>query len=183
MERRHGAFPGESVQRQGGMAMTTVATIEPVVSIGAAHAAPEPGIVELRLPGGLTQPERVERRRAAFAALGSAVRPLLARLGGVPFSAQELTVYDAVYPATPEIGGFWTIAQRAFGLLSHQIASYTVALAFDEQDRPLCFVISGAIAVRSEDASPAALAAAIDQARSAGPLRTAARHAFTGFAV
>ncbi|HZQ36038.1 MAG TPA: hypothetical protein VFD32_08910, partial [Dehalococcoidia bacterium] len=160
---------------------TTMAKVEPVYSIGVLNEGHEPGIAELRLPSTLTQQERVERRRAAFATLGSAVRPLLTRLGGVPFTAQELTVYDAIYAATPEIGGFWTIANRVFGLLGHQIASYTVSLAFDEQDRPRCFVISGAIVVKSEDASPAALDAAIEQARRAGPLRTAARHALTGF--
>ena len=163
--------------------MTTVAGVEPVFSMAVEQDLQAAGISELRLPGLPSQHERVERRRAAFAALGGAVRPLLARLGGVPFTAQQLTIYDAIYAATPEIGGFWTIANRVVGLLSHQIASYTVALAFDEQDRPRCFIISGAIVVKSEDASPAALSAAIEQARQAGPLRTAARHAFTGFAL
>jgi len=163
--------------------MATVAPVETVHAISSEHTARQPGIVELRLAGMPSQQERVERRRAAFAALGSAVRPLLARLGGVPFSAQELTIYDAIFAATPEIGGYWTIANRAIGLLSHQIASYAVALAFDEQDRPRCFVISGATVVESEDTSPAALAAAIVAAQQAGPLRTAARHAFPGFAL
>ncbi|HLZ68932.1 MAG TPA: hypothetical protein VKV26_03380 [Dehalococcoidia bacterium] len=163
--------------------MTSLATVEPIYTIATGAGRSEAGIAELHPPRPLAQQERIERRRAAFAALGGAVRPLLARLGGVPFSTQELTVYDAIYAATPEIGGFWTLANRRFGLLSHQIASYSVALAFDEQDRPRCFVIDAAITVKTEDASPAALAAGIEQARRAGPLRTAARHAFPGFAL
>lgn len=163
--------------------MTTVATVEPVFSISAEREAPGAEIGARRLPGTLALQERVERRRAAFMSLGAAVRPLLARLGGVPFTAQELTVYDAIFAATPEIGGFWTIAKRVIGPLSHQVASYTVALAFDEYERPRCFIVSGAIVVKSEGASPATLAVAIEQARRAGPLRTAARHACTGFAL
>ncbi|HEY7295612.1 MAG TPA: hypothetical protein VH916_11255 [Dehalococcoidia bacterium] len=163
--------------------MTSVARIDPIFTTATGAEYDGTGIAALHLPRALAQQERVERRRAAFAALGSAVRPLLARLGGVPFSAQELTVYDTIFAATPEIGGFWTLANGAFGLLSHQITSYTVALIFDEEDRPRCFVINGAIAVKTEDASPAALERGIEQARQAGPLRTAARHAFAGFAL
>ncbi|GEM_PF-1256133 len=178
---RH-TFPGIE-QRQGGMAMTSIAKIDPIFTVAAVAGREAIGSEAPHLPRALTRQERVERRRAAFAALGSAVRPLLARLGGVPFTAQELTVYDAIFAATPEIGGFWTVANRTFGMFSHQVTSYTVALAFDEQDRPRCFVINGAIVVKTEDASPGALERGIEQARQAGPLRTAARHAFPGCAL
>lgn len=126
----------------------------------------------------------LDQRRAAFMALNRAVQRLLPRLALTSvLGDQPLTIYEAIYPATPAIGGYWTVAVRRFGPFSHAIASYTVSLAFDDEQRPAHFVIEGARSVTTADASPAALVAGIAAARAAGPLRTAALHAFQGFAL
>ena len=126
----------------------------------------------------------LEQRRAAFMALNREVQKLLPRLAVTSvLGDQPLTIYDAIYPAMPTIGGYWTVAARRFGWISHAITSYTVSLAFDDEQRPAHFVIDGARSVTTADASPAALAAGIAAARTSGPLRTAAQHAFQGFAL
>jgi hypothetical protein len=138
---------------------------------------------ELRLPIEFREPAIVDARRRSLEALDGTVRrsmrPLAAGLFAV---ASAVTIYDAVYPSTPEVGGFWTVASRWMGLITHSITSYTVSLEFDGQNRPDRFIVSGAREVRTSDASPEALERAVDEVRRAGPLTTVAPHAFTGFA-
>ncbi len=91
------------------------------------------------------------------------------------------TVYDALYPATPEIGGHWTASRSAFDLFTHTIWSYAVSLAFDDEGQPLRFIVDGASTIESDGIDEAALARALAHAALSGPLRTTAPHAFTGF--
>ena len=121
-------------------------------------------VEELRLPMQLSQPRAVEQRRAAFARLDAMVRRQLVRAAPGMFPVvQPATIYDAVYTATPEIGGHWSVASTAMALFMHSISSYTVALAFDEEQQPDHFVVSGAREFVSDGVSEAALAAALLQ--------------------
>jgi hypothetical protein len=85
--------------------------------------------------------------------------------------AVDLTVYEQVYRRSKS-GGHWTLSSRWTDLVGHTVASYTVALQFDEQDRPLRFVIDGKRQVVTEDASPEALARGLDEASQGGPIMT-----------
>src|SRR5579871_2444396 len=88
-------------------------------------------------PVELEQPDAAELRREAMRSLDPMVRRLLARAGGaMPMQVAPVTIYDAVYPAIPELGGHWTATSTWMGFLMHTIASYTVALAFDREQRP-----------------------------------------------
>lgn len=138
-------------------------------------------VKELSLPSGLTQPAAVEARRIAMRALQPMVQRLLPRLGVISFQPAFATVYDAVYAATPAIGGHWAVAARSLGLFSHTIASYSVALAFDDENLPGYFIVSGQREFVTAGVDEAALAQALDEARLAGPLRTSAPHTFLGF--
>lgn len=140
-------------------------------------------IDELTLPASLREPAIVEARRVTLERLDVTVRQALRPLSASLFAVTEAaTIYDAVYPATPEIGGFWTVASRWMGLITHSVSNYTVSLAFDSQNRPDHFIVSGAREVRTSDASSESLVRAVDEVRRAGPLTTSAPHAFTGFA-
>jgi hypothetical protein len=118
---------------------------------------------------------RIATRRAALLAVDSFVSPLietklrLPMLFGQP--AVELTVYDQVYRRSPA-GGHWTLSSRWMDLIGHTIASYTVTLHFDEQDRPARFVVEGVRRVETADASPEALGRAMEDASRGGPLMT-----------
>ena len=117
--------------------------------------------------------DRVAARREALTALDSFVRPLLREKLSMPLArpAVDLTIYDEVLRRSTA-GGHWNVTSRWFGLVGHTIASYAIALHFDADDRPTRFVISGARDVISEDATPEALARALDAAAQAGPLMT-----------
>src|SRR5215208_5343889 len=119
--------------------------------------------------------DRIAARREALTALGSFVPSLLQDKLRLPFTFARptvaLTAYDEVYRRS-QAGGHWTLAGRWTGLLSHTVASYTVALHFDEQDRASHFVISGAQTVVTRDATPESLARGLDAAARGGPLIT-----------
>ncbi|MHB8575515.1 MAG: hypothetical protein ACYDCQ_09300 [Dehalococcoidia bacterium] len=141
-------------------------------------------VQELRLPPNFAAPRIVEQRRRACSDLDAMVRRGLPRVAPGMFAAvQPPTIYDAVYPATPEIGGHWSIASTWMGLFTHTISSYTVALAFDDEQRPHHFIVSGAREISTPDASEASLTAALAASRAYGPLRTSAMHVFPGFAL
>ncbi len=136
----------------------------------------------LTLPAGLREPAIVDSRRVAMQRLDVLVRQAMSGLAASMFAvAPAATIYDAVYPAMPEIGGFWTVASRWMGLINHSISSYTVSLAFDRQNRPDHFIVSGARELRTFDPSADSLVRALDEVRRSGPLTTSAPHAFTGF--
>src|SRR2546428_514403 len=81
------------------------------------------------------------------------VRPLLTRLLSFPgVAVLPLTVYDAVYPATPELGGHWTVSAVWVGPFAHTTWTYTVAVAFDAAGEPDHFVITGAREIVTRDA-------------------------------
>ena len=138
---------------------------------------------ELRLPASLAQISAVAARTAGMRTFDTMVRRLLPRLELTAFGPARATIYDAVHHASPEVGGHWTLASRSIGPLDHSISSYSVALAFDDENLPDHFVITGAREVVTTDARETSLATALDQARDAGPLRTGAPHAFLGFAL
>src|SRR5579883_2276585 len=131
------------------------------------------------LPASLANQERLTARRAALQGLDAVVRRQL-QGAGTPFVPRtvELTVYDAIYAGSPEVGGHWTAATAWFGLLSHAVSSVSVALVFDEQDRPRRFQVNGARSVASTDVSESALATALAEALSAGPATVIAPHVF-----
>ncbi|HLZ68778.1 MAG TPA: hypothetical protein VKV26_02600 [Dehalococcoidia bacterium] len=117
---------------------------------------------------------RIVTRRQAALALDPTVRALLPRLSARLLVMQpSLTIYDTIWPATPEAGACWTLTARIFGPVMHIVCSYAVTLCFDAEDRPHHFIVSGATLAVSEDASGPALARAIAAARRAGPLCTA----------
>mgnify|MGYP001338146610 CR=1 FL=1 len=131
------------------------------------------------LPRALSAGERPAARREALLALDPLVRRQLGLLRtGLAAQTVELTVYDTIYTASPQVGGHWTAAASWFGLLSHAIGSYSVMLVFDESDRPHHFTVTGAATVISDGISEAALAAALAMASAAGPLRTQSAHVF-----
>ena len=117
--------------------------------------------------------DRIAKRRAAALALDPVVRAQLARLSPWPLAAPpSLTLYDTIWPATPEAGACWTLAAGLFGPLTHGVWSYAVTLCFDTEDRPRQFIVSGATTATSEGVSETALATAIASVRRGGPLRT-----------
>ena len=134
---------------------------------------------------------RIAARREALRALDAVVRPLLRRRlvdgGGLPSSLLPpvigLTVYDAVYPATPAAGGHWTVAVRRPLFLLHQVDTFTVTLEFDASDRPARYRLSGATEVASEDATVEALDRALDRVLASGPQRTWAPSFVPGFSL
>ncbi len=131
------------------------------------------------LPASLADAERVGRRREALLSFDAPVRRQLQRaVSALGAYTVELTIYEAIYAASPEVGGHWTAASAFFGLFSHSVRTLTVSLLFDEQDRPQRFLVSGARSVTSTDTSEAALAAALDEVVVAGPSLTAAPHVF-----
>jgi hypothetical protein len=103
------------------------------------------------------------------------VRPLLAQTLRLPFAFAapriELTAYDEVYRRTTA-GGHWTVASHWTGLLTHAVATFTVALHFDAEDRADHFVIAGARTVATPDATPEALARGLEAVAAGGPLIT-----------
>ena len=140
------------------------------------------GIVveELRLPEGRSVEQRVDRRRDAMLALNPMVQRVLALVsGGLPAPTIDVTIYDAVYPANPAAGGHWTVASLLMWMWSHSVASYTVTLLFDDDDRPLRFVVHAASEITSSDTSEAALREALESARPRGPLQSFSPHLFT----
>lgn len=134
-----------------------------------------PRIQTIRAPAA----DAVSARRAALLALDPAVRALLQRrlverdpsLRVARALVCDLTVYDEVYEDTPA-GGHWTVAVRRPLFLSHQVASYSVTLEFDADNRPARFNVSGAGEAVSDDASLDALDRALGRALVTGPLRT-----------
>ncbi len=125
------------------------------------------------LPASLADAERLAARREALLALDPLVRRELQRaVSALGAYTVELTIYGAIYAASPEVGGHWTAASTFFGLLSHSVRTLAVSLLFDERDRPQRFVVSGARSVVSADTSEAALAAALEEALIAGPRMT-----------
>lgn len=131
------------------------------------------------LPASLANRDRLASRRAALLALDGMVRGQLQR-AGTPFAGRtvELTVYDAIYAGSPEVGGHWTVASAWFGLFAHSVSTLSVALTFDEQDRPQRFLVSGRRSIMSADTSEAALASALSEALAAGPAISLAPHLF-----
>jgi hypothetical protein len=141
-------------------------------------------IDELHLPEQMRRQSEICARRTAVETLDLMVRRLLSRLAADIFTqVQPPTIYDAIYPATPEVGGFWTVAARWVGLFTHTISTYTVSLAFDDHNHPDHFIVTGAREMRTAGVSEAALAQAVDSVRRTGPLTTMAPHAFAGFAL
>jgi hypothetical protein len=139
-------------------------------------------VTELRPPERLTPEKQLARRRREIGRLDPMVRRQLTQLGGMtPIRVAPPTVYDALYPATPEIGGHWDASWSVVHFFTHAIWSYAVSLAFDEHGQPLRFVVEGASTIESDGLDEAALARALEQAALSGPLRTTAPHAFTGF--
>ncbi len=136
-------------------------------------------IDELRLPAGLRQRTAVEERGEAMLALDPMVQRLLPRLGLTSvMNRPALTVYDAVYAATPEIGGHWTVAARWLGFFTHTVSSFSITLAFDAENLPSYFVVAGARTIITDDVSERALAGALEAARKIGPMSTTAPHIF-----
>ncbi len=86
----------------------------------------------------------------------------------------QLTVYEAVYPATPAEGGHWTVASQRLGWFTHTVRSYAVTLLFDRANQARRFRISGAREVVTRDTSAAALAAGLAEAVASGPQETTA---------
>jgi hypothetical protein len=158
--------------------MTTLTTTRrnALAPIDAARPARRDRVAACRTRGGAAAiaPEgRIARRRTAALALDPHVRALLPRLSPWPLVMQpSLTLYDAIWPATPETGACWTLTARLFGPLTHSIWSYAVTLCFDSQDRPHHFVVSGATTAVTENVCQSALAAAIAAVRRGGPLHT-----------
>jgi len=145
------------------------------------YLADSVAVTEARLASSRSTELSVARRREAMLALDPLVQRRLPRLGnGFLLSLRSLTIYDAIYPASPAVGGHWTRASRWVGMFTHTIASYTVALAFDAADNPDHFIVSGAAETISAGVSEAALTAALDRARATGPLRTTSPHIFAG---
>ena len=130
-------------------------------------------------PPALPTADTLAFRREALTALDSIVRPLLRRrlLTGPAMASflppvVDLTVYDAVYRATAAVGGHWTVAVRRPLLLAHQVASFTVTLEFDDEQRPSRYLVRGASEVVSDDATVEALDRALSRAAAAGPQTT-----------
>jgi hypothetical protein len=147
-------------------------------------AGPTVAVQEWPAPVTLLKPRRVEARRSAMESLDPTVRRHLARLvGAVTPAIVDVTVYDAIFPAIPDIGGHWTVAFRRFGLFMHTIDSYTVSMAFDESDCPHHFVVAGATEETTLDATEASLSAAIARVAGTGPLRTASPHVFSSIGI
>ncbi len=141
-------------------------------------------IDELHLPEEMRHQTEVGARRVTFETLDPMVRRLLICLAANLFAqVQPPTIYDAIYPATPEVGGFWTVSARWIGLLTHSVSTYTISLAFDRHNNPDHFIVTGAREQRTVDTSEDALAGAIADVRRTGPLTTMAPHAFAGFAL
>ena len=119
--------------------------------------------------------DRMATRRQALVALDAWVRPLLmerlpaSRTFGPPIVA--LTIYDVVSQRT-NAGGHWSVVRGRFGLLSHTISSYAIAVHFDADERPAYFRISGARDLWTDDATPQSLDVALDRAIRWGPLTT-----------
>lgn len=133
---------------------------------------------------------RLAARREALTALDAIVRPLLRRrlvdsglLSSPLPPVIDLTIYDAVYPATPAVGGHWTVAVRRPLFLLHQVDTFTVTLEFDASDRPARYRLSGATEVASEDATVEALDRALDRVLASGPQRTWAPSFVPGFSL
>lgn len=130
--------------------------------------------------GGTPTPaERVATRRAAALALDPLVQRLLPQLAPWPLLVQPaLTLYDRIWPATPDVVACWTLSARVFGPVTHSIWSSAVTLVVDARDRPHHFVVSGATTAVTDDVSEAALAAAIAVVRRGRPLHTSSPNAF-----
>ena len=131
------------------------------------------------LPAALAGAERVATRRAALHALDPMVRRQLQQAGTTlgPRTI-ELTVYDTVYAASPEVGGHWTAVTAIYGLFAHTVSTISVALLFDEQHRPRRFQVNAARSVRSADTSEDALRGALSEALALGPAVSVAPHVF-----
>jgi len=129
--------------------------------------------------GGAPAPaDRVATRRAAALALDPLVQRLLPPLAPWPLLLPPaLTLYDQIWPATPDVVACWTLTARVFGPVTHSIWSYAVTLYCDARDQPHHFVVSGATTAVTADVSAPALAAAIAAVRRGGPLRTTAPNA------
>ena len=66
-------------------------------------------IDEWLLPNPLSASQRIENRRRALHELDPLVRRQLRWVGGsLAPTTVELTVYDTVFVASPEVGGHWT---------------------------------------------------------------------------
>ena len=122
------------------------------------------------------QADALAVRHEVLTALDGVVRPLLRRrllsspamMSFLP-PVVDLTVYDAVYRATPAAGGHWTVAVRRPLIFAHQLASFTVTLAFDGEQRPAHYRVHGASEVVSDDATVEALDRALTRAATVGP--------------
>jgi len=140
---------------------------------------PRGSVQELRLHWQPQREQAIERRRAAALALDPMVRGALATLlPPFPPATIDLTLYDDIYPANPHAGAHWTSAALTLGLFAHAVASYSVTLVFDDEDRPAYFLVEGARSIASVDASEAALREALERVRAAGPLSTVSTHVF-----
>ena len=124
-------------------------------------------------------------------ALDTSVRILLrdrlvngaARLSQFQPAMIDLTIYDRVYRAMPAAGGHWTVTLRRPGFFTHAIATYTVTLEFDNDQRPARFQVTGAKDVVSDDATLEALDRALVRAAAAGPQITTAPSFVPGFSL
>ena len=91
---------------------------------------------ELRLPASLAQISAIAARTTGMRTFDTMVRRLLPRLELTAFGPAQATIYDAVHRASPEVGGHWTLASRSIGPFDHIVASYSIALAFDDENLP-----------------------------------------------
>jgi hypothetical protein len=138
-------------------------------------------IDELVRPVELGRDETVEARRRAFRELDPMVRRHLAAFGpAFSLTWPVLTVYDAVYPATPAIGGHWTLSNLRYGPFFHGIDTCSVALEFDDANRPDHFIVSGSKETVTPDVREASLESALAELRAAGPSHRFAPHVFAG---
>src|SRR5581483_5839374 len=125
------------LRREGGRAMTTLTAARGDTFTDTAgrqpgsdtRPAPRPRQRNAAVPA---PADRIAKRRAAALALDPVVRAQLARLSPWPLAAPpSLTLYDTIWPATPEAGACWTLAAGLFGPLTHGVWSYAVTLCFD----------------------------------------------------
>jgi hypothetical protein len=138
-------------------------------------------IDELVRPVEFGRDEAVEARRRAFCELEPMVcRHLAAFAPAFSLPRPVLTVYDAVYPATPSIGAHWTLSRLLLGTFFHGVDTCSIAVAFDEANRPDHFVVSGSMEIVTPDVREASLESALAVLRASGPAHAFAPHVFAG---
>jgi hypothetical protein len=141
-------------------------------------------VEEWYVPSALATRDRLCARKNALETLNPMVRRVVGLvLGPTPSGSIDLTIYEAIYQAAPEIGGHWTVSSLGIGLFIHTLSSYAISLAFDAEDRPSHFVVNGRSVTRTPDTSETALIQALELAGRTGPERTTVPHLFRGVAL